>query len=219
MRQRIRNSIAYRIGRNLRRSKCFLLNRRGDGVHSPYAFRLIHQVLRNPHPYTAFVPLAGLHALRCKDLGLRYGDRAITARRYLEVIFRLAVDIRPERALVLTLEDSLAPNYLAEAIGSKNVEVVHFGQELSQEQILASRLIVAETASSNQITILAQTLSVREKSDKALLLVLNTYNPELRRMALPLRQQLRPDIQFDLKGLELWVWRIGLTPGRYSVYN
>ncbi len=57
-----RSSLLTRLSRKLYRTKRAVLNRRGDGVHSPYAFAIIRQVFRNPHPYNAFELLG--HQLR-----------------------------------------------------------------------------------------------------------------------------------------------------------
>ena len=45
------------ITRRLKRSKRLIINRRGDGVHSPYAFHLISRVIRNRRPYYCFAEL------------------------------------------------------------------------------------------------------------------------------------------------------------------
>lgn len=219
MKQRKKNGVTYRLVRHLKRSKCFLFNRRGDGVHSPYAFRLIRQVLRNPHPYVAFTHLATLLSEHRDGLRQSYEHRALCNKRYLETIFRLGVDARVDQALVVGWKDGLVAQYLSTALSSRRVLVFTPNEPISASRLSASRLIVLEATAIEQLDTLAEALCKRERSTEPSLLILNSYNPEIRRAKALLRRQLCPDIQFDLKGLDIWVWRLGLTPGNYSVYN
>lgn len=219
MKRRQRNSIHYRLGRHIRRTKCMLLNRRGDGVHSPFAFRFIRQVLRNPHPYTAFEPLAGLHQERKKQLQKATGHQAIVRKRFLEIIFRLAVDYATNRISLWGAKDSLVSAYLSEALPLALIEHRSTGiQAVDTHEICAARLIVLEDVLPNDLKQILQILRDKTKTEEVQILVLNTYNPSLRAGIKTVQGKFKADVQFDLKGLEIWVWRKGLTPGCYSVY-
>ena len=65
-----------------------ILNWRGDGVHSPFAFNLIRNVIRQPHPYNAY------RLLYSNDEAERINAEASknklwTKRKHLELIFRI----------------------------------------------------------------------------------------------------------------------------------
>ena len=65
-----------------------ILNWRGDGVHSPFAFNLIRNVIRQPHPYNAY------RLLYSNDEAERINEedsqnKLWTKRKYLELIFRI----------------------------------------------------------------------------------------------------------------------------------
>lgn len=213
------NSLRYRLSRYIGRTKCMLLNRRGDGVHSPYAFRFIRQVLRNPHPYTAFNQLRTIHRERKSELRYTTNHHSIASRRFLECIFRLAADHQSRHVCLLTSTSSLIPTYIAQAIPSAEFITREDGSRYPSTEVLRiAELIIIEDATQEELTTLIEALKNRNKAERAHFLVLNTYNPALRAASKHLRKELRADIEFDLKGLEIWVWRTGITPGRYSVY-
>lgn len=219
-RPRLTNSIRYRLGRHLGRTKSMLLNRRGDGVHSPFAFRLIRQVLRNPHPYTAFGRLGELHRAQRKTIGRESEHRAITRRKHLEIIFRLSADCPAERVLLVSPSQSLVPAYIIEARPQAKIDYHSTDAPLALEQktIDMTELIVLEDATETILTLVLQALSSKARTQRTQTLILNTYNPRLRAALRGIAKEQRADVQFDLKGLEIWVWRKGITPGRYSVY-
>ena len=65
-----------------------LLNWRGDGVHSPFAFNLIRNVIRQPHPYNAYRLLySNEEAERINEGASK--SKLWTKRKYLELIFRI----------------------------------------------------------------------------------------------------------------------------------
>lgn len=74
--------------------------RKGHGVHSPFAYRLITDVLCSPQPFYAFDDIAVL--LGKHNISPEY----ISAYNYLS--FRLVNALKPSRVLVV--EDSSAPN-------------------------------------------------------------------------------------------------------------
>lgn len=221
MKHRATNSLPYRLGRHIRRTKCMLLHRRGDGVHSPYAFRLIRQVLRNPHPYAAFEELGGLHRERKRQLRQTAGHRAITSKRFLEVIFRLSADRGAEAVGLFSARESLVAAYIQRAVPNAHIAEYHDTASPRSTPTLEledAELIVLEDATAEELERIIRAIRSKPKTKQPRILVLNTYNPVLRHQAKSLCIQLKPGVQFDLKGLEIWVWRTGITPGRYSVY-
>ncbi|MDO4707353.1 MAG: hypothetical protein Q4A61_02870 [Porphyromonadaceae bacterium] len=219
MKQRQTNSIPYRLGRHIKRTKCMLLNRRGDGVHSPFAFRIIRQVLRNPHPYGAFAKLKVLQRTRRDAIREATQHRAIISRKHLEIIFRLAVDCEATYIHLLTTNPSLVADYITEARPLALIsQTFSEHQDMFPLEIRKAELIVVEDIQAEALELLTQALISRDLSPQAHILVLNTYNPKIRVSLKELRKKLKADVQFDLKGLEIWVWRKGITPGRYSVY-
>ena len=65
-----------------------ILNWRGDGVHSPFAFNLIRNVIRQPHPYNAYRLLYSND--EAERINAEVGRNKLwTKRKYLELIFRI----------------------------------------------------------------------------------------------------------------------------------
>lgn len=218
MKQKLRNSLKYSTYRRLSRAKRFVLNRRGDGVHSPYAFRLISKVIRNPYPYTCFEPLARAGRERAETLRSEYGDRCIYRRRVLELVFRLVMDHRPDRVFVLAPHESLLPLYV-QAI-SPALQMTHISRldSSAAAHIATADFIIVEDMMEEEFVLLEQMLLAACEVGELKQVLVNRSNPMLRRYSQHLRSVLRPDVAFDLLHLELWVWREAITPGRYKVY-
>ena len=81
------------LTRRLKRSKRLIINRRGDGVHSPYAFHLISRVIRNRRPYYN-------HYGRKEKTHLRHKRRCAVAR-FLAI--SLSVGIYQKRMMTMQM--------------------------------------------------------------------------------------------------------------------
>ena len=85
--------------RRLQYSKRLIINRRGDGVHSPFAFHFISRVVRNRRPYYCF-----------EELRAELEERKRTGRhlppihrsKALELLFRTAHELEARRLLIVT---------------------------------------------------------------------------------------------------------------------
>ena len=99
------------VVRRLQYSKRLLINRRGDGVHSPFAFHFITRVVRNRRPYYCFEELRGEVKRRRKDAKT---CPPIHRVRTLELLFRTAHELEAKNILVVTSQPttSLLPDYL-----------------------------------------------------------------------------------------------------------
>ena len=92
----------------LKRSKRLIINRRGDGVHSPYAYHFITRVVRNARPYYCFTGLR--EALRqARELSEGKPPRPIRKARTLELVFRIAHELQARHVLLLTGETAFVP--------------------------------------------------------------------------------------------------------------
>ena len=99
------------VVRRLQYSKRLLINRRGDGVHSPFAFHFITRVVRNRRPYYCFEELRGEVKRRRKDAKT---CPPIHRARTLELLFRTAHELEAKNILIVTSQPttSLLPDYL-----------------------------------------------------------------------------------------------------------
>lgn len=193
-------------------TKRSIINRRGDGVHSPYAFGVVRQVIRNPHPYSAFPQLA-IEAKAKRPLLKSLHGRAITKVRVAELIFRFVHHHPQGRVLLIAPEDSLLPSYL-EATG-KVTHLVHQCQ-LPEGEPLPETIII-EDAGPCAIEMLTQVLGRLQTTEHRMVL-LNKTCPEVKRQLKQWRRIARPQVSFDTLDLEIWIWRRALTAGRYTVH-
>lgn len=198
-------SLIWSIGQWLVNQKRRLLNWRGDGVHSPYAFNLIRQVLRCPHPYEAYRNLYDKAEAKCEKA--LYGTRAITEQRRLELLFRLVHSFAPKASAILSVPrerehlTSLSRRYV-EATGYR-----HWAEDYRQADLLVMEAVPEG--------LMARSLVAHPEH---YMLILNTQDAEVRLWAKTARAELQPPITFDLVGLQIWVWRPHTTSGHYPVY-
>lgn len=213
----MRNSLLYRLRRSGLRAKRLIANRRGDGVHSPYAFDVIRQVVRNPHPYTAFSTLSAKLAERSDMLKRTYGDRLITNPRDAELIFRFVhlAGSAERHILLYSLEDSILPHYI-QAVG-KGLLLAYFTSNTMEHQSPA--IIIVEDTSESQLDELIQVLERQLRKSYEMMLIWHKANPRLRPLLAQVRPKLTPPITFDLAQLEIWVWRPATTHGHYPVFH
>lgn len=218
MKQGSRNSLRHMTYRQLIRAKRFVLNRRGDGVHSPYAFRLISKVVRNPYPYGCFATLGARVRQHRAELGRLYGDCCMRQPRVLELVFRLVVDHRPHRVVLFAPRESLLVDYLhATGCIAELLHYTSFDPEQT-ESIGQAQMVIIEEPPKGALTALGQAMQQQAEPDDPRLWLLYRGNPKLRQELRALSRVVKPDVQFDLLRLELWVWRSTITPGRYKVF-
>lgn len=219
MRQKLKNTPLYYAKQQVRRAKRRLVNRRGDGVHSPYAFRLIRQVIRNPHPYHCFGVLAVQKRDVAQALRARYGDRVVASRRVLELVFRLVADSRPRSVALLAPEDSLLPTYIKHA--QTSVALLHKSSVSDAqvcEALLGADVIIIEDAEGDDLNRLLEALAQLSVDEASKLVILHQRNPLVRQALKQASTRVSASIQFDLLDLRLWVWRRAVTRGRYKGY-
>ncbi len=212
-----RNSLLYRSGQKLLQAKRFVFNRRGDGVHSPYAFNLISKVIRNPYPYDCFRLLKPEYKHLSNKLKKVYGDQAVHSIKTAELIFRLAIHHHSDQCLLLTNEESLLLPYLEATAKFSNLSIhnTHANLELKPKA-----LIILENYTEQKWEVLEQLIkqSSKEYAESGLMLIINSQNPLLYKQKKDLVKRLSPRVHFQLKGLDIFVWRKALTKGKYSVY-
>lgn len=196
----LHNPLPFRLIGKLIQAKRRLLNWRGDGVHSPYAYRVIRETIRNPHPFSAFTHL--YNATQAQTLRHKYKDRYCTHRKHLELIFRFVHNHRPESIYFAEGSESLIHSYL-KATGYYN----------ESSEITLAQLIIIE-----DICPKIEELLSRKDNKRDFYMILNTHNPEVRVWINRHRTQLCPPIIFDTLPLQMWVWRTATTPGHYPVY-
>lgn len=219
MKRKLKNTLLYYAKQRMRRAKRRLLNSRGDGVHSPYAFRLIRQVIRNPYPYHCFDVLAVEKRDVVEALREAYGDRVVTHRRVLELIFRLVADAKPRSVALLAPEDSVLPTYIMYA--HSKIELIHticLRDTQACRALLASDVIIVEDAQGDDLDRLFVALAELRADEASKLVLLHQRNPLVQRALKQIAARVVPPVQFDLLDLRLWVWRKSVTQGRYKVY-
>lgn len=203
------NSLLYRVSCRLRRLKRGVLNRRGDGVHSPFAFQLIRQTFRNPHPFVAFEKLRAKQGEGLRALKADWGDSLITRPKVAELIFRLVHHwlAQPDVVTLIAPAVSILPEYLWAT--SKVAELVH---SETCPPALSSLLVVEDIAQAELLPDLAPPLGAER------MVIWHRHNPKLRSQLKHLRKQHKPQAVFTTLDLEVWVWRRSLTPGRYTIH-
>ncbi len=220
------NSLLYKSIRPLVQAKRFVFNRRGDGVHSPYAFYLITKVIRNPYPYDCFRFLAPKYLELSQKLKKDYRDRAVYQIKMAELVFRLATFHKAKNVSLFAQEQSILEPYL---LASSKVENLFYhkvkeslegrGEGLN----LDTSLIVLEDLKEDEVKLYLDCfihhIKLRQEQGKDLMLLLNTNNPILRKRLKLFREELQPIVSLSLWGLEIFVWRDAMTKGQYKVFN
>ncbi|MDR2919578.1 MAG: SAM-dependent methyltransferase [Tannerella sp.] len=100
-----------------------LFHRKGHGIHSPFVFDLVTNVIEQPYPYYGYrdIDLIRLH-LRLHDQAITWQDKQSSIKKYLrnqaisqkegELLFRLANHYKPYDILTIGSSMGLAPLYL-----------------------------------------------------------------------------------------------------------
>lgn len=190
---------------NLKRRLC---NWRGDGVHSPYAFDFIRQVIRNPHPYEAY------RELYDKALAERWAEadgeeHYILKPSLLELAFRATHRHAPQGIYIHSRYPEACRADVRHLL-SEYLVATGYRQQVAKPQ--EAELIVVE----NVLEPLELQLS--EKQRQGCMVLINTRDASVREWLRLVRKALAPPIIFEVVGMEIWVWRAGTTPGHYPVY-
>lgn len=209
----------------LKRSKRLIINRRGDGVHSPYAYHFITRVIRNVRPYYCFTELR--EALRqTRELSEGKPPRPIRKARTLELIFRIAHELQARHVLLLTGETSFVPRYLM-ATGSVEqvIERQHIPalSEVSTTSLVVVERIPLEDRERSQLSSLLKDLAKRKEASvvgtERMTALISTRSRTAKRLARSLRGESKPQLIIDLIDIEVWFFDARLTPSIYkSVY-
>lgn len=195
-----------RLLRPLKRFKRLVVNRRGDGVHSPYAFRIINKIINCRYPFYCFDEIR--QSLPQID--------ANTKRRLRlhEVSFRLVHHHGQGDVLLYTQPDSLLVTYLRHlrpcgglVLGRQSEQVIN---------PTSARIVIVESLSSGAVTSALQALQNRLEMHEEMILIVYPQSSTVLQFLEELKQIHPPRASFDLIDLELWVWRSGLTPGHYK---
>ena len=213
------------LTQRLKRSKRLIINRRGDGVHSPYAYHFITRVVRNVRPYYCFTELR--EALRqARELSEGKPPRPIRKARTLELIFRIAHELQARHVLLLTGETSFVPRYL---IATGSVEQVIERQhipalsEVSTASLVVVERIPLEDRERSQLSSLLKDLAKRKEASvvgtERMTALVSTRSRTAKRLARSLRGEAKPQLVIDLIDIEVWFFDARLTPSIYkSVY-
>ena len=213
------------LTQRLKRSKRLIINRRGDGVHSPYAYHFITRVVRNARPYYCFTELR--EALRqARELSEEKPPRPIRKARALELIFRIAHELQARQVLLLTGETSFVPRYLM-ATGSVEqvIERQHIPalSEVSTASLVVVERIPLEDRERSQLSSLLKDLAKRKEASvvgtERMTALISTRSRTAKRLARSLRGEAKPQLVIDLIDIEVWFFDARLTPSIYkSVY-
>ena len=213
------------LTQRLKRSKRLIINRRGDGVHSPYAYHFITRVVRNARPYYCFTELR--EALRqARELSEEKPPRPIRKARTLELIFRIAHELQARHVLLLTGETSFVPHYLM-ATGSVEqiIERQHIPalSEVSTASLVVVERIPLEDRERSQLSSLLKDLTKRKEASvvgtERMTALVSTRSRTAKRLARSLRGEAKPQLIIDLIDIEVWFFDARLTPSIYkSVY-
>ena len=213
------------LTQRLKRSKRLIINRRGDGVHSPYAYHFITRVVRNARPYYCFTELR--EALRqARELSEEKPPRPIRKARTLELIFRIAHELQARHVLLLTGETSLVPRYLM-ATGSVEqvIERQHIPalSEVSTASLVVVERIPLDDRERTQLSSLLKDLVKRKEASETrkerMTALISTRSRTAKRLARLLRGEAKPQLVIDLIDIEVWFFDARLTPSIYkSVY-
>ena len=213
------------LTQRLKRSKRLIINRRGDGVHSPYAYHFITRVVRNVRPYYCFTELR--EALRqARELSEGKPPRPIRKARTLELIFRIAHELQARHVLLLTGETSFVPRYLIatgsveQVIGRQHIPAL---SEVSTASLVVVERIPLDDRERSQLSSLLKDLAKRKEASvvgtERMTALVSTRSRTAKRLARSLRGEAKPQLVIDLIDIEVWFFDARLTPSIYkSVY-
>ena len=200
------------VVRRLRYSKRLLINRRGDGVHSPFAYHFITRVVRNRRPYYCF------EELRAKVKRVRKNPSTrppIHRKRTLELLFRTAHELEAKHILILTAPSavSLLPDYLYQTGYTESLQVFSVDQ-LQVAQLQACDFLVCEYLPEADIleSLIRQCLELTPTFVAALYMP----SPRWRHFVGNVEKRTTPRLTLDLMDICLHFYDKRLTPSRYK---
>jgi len=200
------------VVRRLRYSKRLLVNRRGDGVHSPFAYHFITRVVRNHRPYYCF------EELREKVKRVRKNPSTrppIHRTRTLELLFRTAHELEAKRILIITAPSATSHllDYLHQTGYTESLQVFSVDQ-LQVVQLQACDFLVCEYLPEAEVL----TSLIRQYSELAPTFVAALYmpSPRWRHFVANIEKQTTPQLTLDLMDICLHFYDKRLTPSRYK---
>lgn len=200
------------VVRRLRYSKRLLINRRGDGVHSPFAFHFITRVVRNHRPYYCFEELR----TEVKHVKKSPSTRPpIHRTRTLELLFRTAHELETKRILIVTAPSttSLLPEYLRQTGYTEVIQVLSV-EELHTATLQACDLLVCEYLPEAEVleSLIRQCIAL----SPTLVVALYMPSPRWRRFVGSIEKRITPRLTLDLMDICLHFYDKRLTPSRYK---
>ncbi len=129
------------VRHRLRYSKRLLINRRGDGVHSPFAFHFITKVVRNHRPFYCFAELAP----RVKEVYPL--SQARRQRRICELLFRASHALRVKNIVHLGASVTPLKDYLEQTGYVTSWASCATVEELAVHSAYAPDLVILEDPS------------------------------------------------------------------------
>lgn len=132
-----------------------LFHRKGHGIHSPFVFELVTNVIEQPYPYYGYrdIDLIRLH-LRLHDQAITWQGKQSSIRRYLhkqaisqkegELLFRLTNHYKSRSILAVGSSMGLTPLYLTGYAGDLKCIVLESETDVAT---IASRNIEKKTNS------------------------------------------------------------------------
>lgn len=200
------------VVRRLRYSKRLLINRRGDGVHSPFAYHFITRVVRNRRPYYCF------EELRAKVKHVRKNPSTrppIHRTPTLELLFRTAHELEAKHILILTAPSaaSLLPDYLYQTGYTESLQVFSVDQ-LQVAQLQAYDFLVCEYLPEADIleSLIRQCLELTPTFVAALYMP----SPRWRHFVANIEKLIAPRLTLDLMDICLHFYDKRLTPSCYK---
>lgn len=200
------------VVRRLRYSKRLLVNRRGDGVHSPFAYHFITRVVRNHRPYYCF------EELREKVKRVRKNPSTrppIRRTRTLELLFRTAHELEAKHILILTAPSavSLLPDYLYQTGYTESLQVFSV-DKLQVAQLQACDFLVCEYLPEADIleSLIGQCLELTPTFVAALYMP----SPRWRHFVANEEKLIAPRLTLDLMDICLHFYDKRLTPSHYK---
>lgn len=148
-------SIALRIRNYL---KYLLKSKTAHGIHSPFVYSLIQNIIYNKSSYYAYVPLELLRQtyfsnneiIEINDYGAGsvYGKskkrsvasiakHSLKSRKYAQLIFRLAADIKPQKILELGTSLGITTLYLSYACSKSQIFTIEGSDEIAKKAEIA----------------------------------------------------------------------------------
>lgn len=196
------------VRRRLRYSKRLLVNRRGDGVHSPFAFHFISKVVRNRRPFYCFTELAPRVEQEAE------GRQPKRTRRICELLFRTAHELQAGHILHLGPSGGLLEAYLMQTGYTSSWQSSPSLDALPQDALPPLDLIILEDPS--LLPQLSSQLARWLEASPRLTIACYTLDRSAHRRWEACQESLPARLQLDLLDLQLAFYDERLTPTSYK---